>query len=557
MHLSMPRKIVLAGLPLLAAMSLACSQATPTGTTGTGETPAGNGQPKVNRLVFITELPTLESNEKRMLATPYMWQLMPMYESLIGVDASNGKRIPELATGWKIEPDGKSWRFQLRKGIQFQKGYGEFTSKDLPKQIEQARRPGSHAGIAGFWTTVAESIEPTGDYEVVYHLKQPDSTFLDYIGDQVGGAEVYSDKHFKEIGDPTYQSGPVVGTGPYEYVERAQSQYIRFKRVENHWRAKPDFPEFEWRFVNEASTRMAALLAGEAHMSSLPTDLTAQAQKQNFKVVTGKVPALRVFMNFYCCILKDQNNPSGGYMDPSSPLTDVRVRAAVSKAINRDELNKGFFGGKGEVTYLNPFHPVREGWSEEWVKNFPQEYGFDPEGARKLLAEAGYGPSKPAKIQFLLTTTPGVSSISDVMEAMASYWRNVGIQPELVSMDAPTVRTMYQAFKLTNHATIIGTNSTQWIGSTVFGSYLSRANGGPELPEADAILKQIGATVDDAKRAQLWTEYGNIIYKEHRYVPLFWLPVEAVVDPKVVADWTFPGSISGNWTHIEAIKAVK
>ena len=108
-----------------------------------------------------------------------------------------------------------------------------------------------------------------------------------------------------------------------------------------------------------------------------------------------------------------------------------------------------------------------------------------------------------------------------------------------------------------NHLQIIGTNSTQWIGSTVFGSFLSRANGGPELPEADAVLKQIGATVDDAKRAQLWTQYGNIIYKEHRYVPLFWLPVEAVVDPKVVGDWTFPGSISGNWTHVENIKAAK
>jgi len=280
-------------------------------------------------------------------------------------------------------------------------------------------------------------------------------------------------------------------------------------------------------------------------------------QKQNYKVVTGKVPALRVFMNHYCCIYKDQNDLKAGYMDPTAPITDVRVRTAMSKAINRDELNKGFFGGKGEVSYLNPFHPVREGWNGDWEKQFPTAYGYDPAAARKLLADAGFGPGNPAKVTLLLSPTPGVSSIQDVTEAIAGYWRAVGMQPELVTMDAPTVRANYQQFKLTNHMQIIGTNSTQWIGSTVFGSYLSRANGGPELPEADTVLRDVARAVDDAKRAELWTKYGNLLYKEHRFLPLFYLPVEAVADPKVVADWTFPGSISGNWTHVANVKAAK
>ena len=198
MRTPIPHRLLALTLPAIAALSLACGQAAPASAPSAGGSaaPAASGAaaatPKVNRLVFITELPTQESNEKRMIATPWGWQLTPMYESLIGVDATNGKRIPELATDWKIEPDGRSWRFQLRKGVQFHKDMGEFTSKDLPHMLEQVRRPGSHAGISGFWNTVAESIEPAGDYEVVYHLKQPDSTFLDYVGDQVGGAEVYS-----------------------------------------------------------------------------------------------------------------------------------------------------------------------------------------------------------------------------------------------------------------------------------------------------------------------------------------------------------------------------
>ena len=63
-----------------------------------------------------------------------------------------------------------------------------------------------------------------------------------------------------------------------------------------HWRATPDFQEFEFRFVQEASTRMAALLTGEAHVATLPTDQTAEVQKQGYKVVTGKVPDIRPYV---------------------------------------------------------------------------------------------------------------------------------------------------------------------------------------------------------------------------------------------------------------------
>ena len=177
------------------------------------------------------------------------------------------------------------------------------------------------------------------------------------MSEEQSGVEVQSRASYTKNGPATYKTGPYNGTGPYQYKERTQSQFIRFERTPfKHWRATPDFQEFEFRFVQEASTRMAALLTGEAHVATLPTDQTAEVQKQGYKVVTGKVPALRVFMNFYCCMYKDPANLSAGYMDPSSPLTDVRVRTAISKAINRDELNKTLFAGKGETAPARPPH---------------------------------------------------------------------------------------------------------------------------------------------------------------------------------------------------------
>ena len=72
------------------------------------------------------------------------------------------------------------------------------------------------------------------------------------------------------------------------------------------------------------------------------------------------------------------------------PFDDVRVRKALQKAVNIDEINKTVFGGKGEVMYLDHFHPTRLGYNPNWEKRFPDAYGYDPEAAKKLLADAGY-----------------------------------------------------------------------------------------------------------------------------------------------------------------------
>ena len=80
---------------------------------------------------------------------------------------------------------------------------------------------------------------------------------------------------------------------------------------------------------------------------------------------------------------------------------DVRVRKALDKAINRDEMNKAFFAGKGEPMIVDHFHPSRAGWDPSWEQRFPEEYGYDPAKARALLAEAGYGPGKPLTTNIL------------------------------------------------------------------------------------------------------------------------------------------------------------
>ena len=81
------------------------------------------------------------------------------------------------------------------------------------------------------------------------------------------------------------------------------------------------------------------------------------------------------------------------------------LQQALNKAINRDELNKAMFNGKGQTMVLNHFHQNREGWNPEWERQFPQMYGYDPAAARKLLADAG---QSNLKTSIMLGTAAGV-----------------------------------------------------------------------------------------------------------------------------------------------------
>ena len=538
-----PHRVFAAAAATLLLATIACSApaAGPAATSAPAGSAADSGPvtPKVNRLVFATEPPSKEMNETRHNSTPSAWQLMPMYETLIGIDATTGQRTPALATAWSIEPDGIAYRFKLRKGVQFHNNFGEFTANDLIQPWKEILKPNSISGVNVGWRDFLKDIEVVNDYEAIYHLKRPDANFLDYASDQQEGYEIWSKKAFDQSGPPTNLTlPPLADTGPYAFKERAQSQYVRFVRPAfKHWHVTPDFPEFEFRWIKEASTRLAALLSGEVQVATLPQDLELQAEKQGFKTVAGKVPGYRVFAQFYCCQYNDPTNFASGYMQGGGALADVAVRKALSKAVNRDAINKAFFGGKGILLYNNPMEPSRRGWKDEWKNRFQGEYGYDPEAAKQILGTAGYGPSNPVKFTMLITTATGLSAADDIAESLAGYFRNVGVEVTLQNIDSVSFSTQGRAFKLLNNMRVNGTSSNQWVGVTQFGSTLGTRNGaGPELGDVDEILKGLYNTLDEKKIDEIWSRAGDAVFANHKYVPLFWLPTEASVNPKIVGD---------------------
>ncbi len=551
----------------LALFATACGpSATPASPAAGGSAPEnGPVTPKVNRVVMAVEPPGREGNEGRHQSAPDNWQLKPIYEYLIGMKEDEGKMIPELATDWALQPDGKSFLFNLRKGVQLHKGLGEFTSKDTLATSAEIVKEDSLAGASPFWRIVLDKFEPKGDYQVLLQLKRPDGNALTSLSRFRGGMEMFSKADFDKNGPATdLEKGPYAGTGPYQFKERKQASYLRYERVPyKHWRATPDFPEFEFRFIKEASTRMAALAAGEVQMADLPQDLRAQAKQRGFKGILARDPSLRTSFHILGVFLNDNRertpspDASKGWMFPDSPMMDVRVRKALSKLIDRDALNKAFFGGTAKTMHLVHFSATRMGYDPTWEKRFQEEYGYDLEAAKKLIAEAGYGPSKPLTINLVVTKAYGYSGAEDLVEAVAGMFRAGGVNPVLQPVEFGQVTPLERAWKFDNHITINGTGSDQWTGVTTYGSTQGSRTGGVELPDSNKLLDQIGNTLDEKKQNDLWKQVGEVLFTQHKEIPLFWLPIESVVDPKIVADWVFPGSATGSWTHIENIKAAR
>ncbi len=545
------------GLALAAAaLGLAgCTSAQPAAPASSAD---GAVTPKVNRVVFATEPPGHENMELRNLSPADFMPLRPMYDALIGVDPTDGKNRPYLATSWSLRPDGVSFDFKLREGVQLHHEMGAFTGKDVVIAWKEVIKEDSLHGNSPFFRESVKDVEVVNDYDVVFHLTRPDGNFLSTMSEMSGGVEPFSKAQFDKTGPGTFQTGPIAGTGPYQFKEAEQGRYIRYERpAYKHYRMTPDFPEFEFRFVKEASTRLAGLLTGEVQLANLPEDLMKQASGQGMKVAQGKVPALRVFAGAMCCFIKDVKDYAKGYMNPDDPLADVRVRRALSKAINRDELNKAFFGGKGQLMVLNVFHPTRPGWNPEWEKRFQDEYGYDPAKAKALLAEAGYGPNNPLKTNALLLPVAGYSGGEDILEALAGYWRSAGIDVKLINIDATQQLLMRRQFLFSNTISLTGTASYMWTGNSAHGSSLGPRGNRAELPDADRLLAQVANTLDEKKQDDLWRQVGEVNFSQHKHIPLFWNPVEVMYNPVIVGDYIFGGYNSGAFTHVYNIKAAR
>lgn len=229
------------------------------------QTARSPAQPKLDRLKIAVAPLGFDSNLTWSHTISGLLDKRPALEFLVGVDRYTGQYIPELAEKWDMAPDGKTWTIQLRQGIQFHEHWGEFTARDVRHAVFLITQPDAAASGTTFWRGVmgvtktdtvedvikktTQHVEIVDNYTVVFHLQQVVPEFVENISSiqdlpmeskarwDAGGKDLYGQK--------------VVGTGPFEFVERKLGSHVLYKRVENHWRHTPEYRELEFRWVPE------------------------------------------------------------------------------------------------------------------------------------------------------------------------------------------------------------------------------------------------------------------------------------------------------------------
>lgn len=491
----------------------------------------------------------------------------PALEYLVGIDRHTGAYIPELAERWEMAPDGKTWTITLRQGIQFHEGWGEFTAQDVRHAVFLITQSESIQSDAGNWRSllgiektdgaedvtrkIEQGVDIVNNHTVVFRLKYAAPEFLDNLSantDLVMESKARWDKGGKEL-----YGQKVIGTGPFEFVERKVGSYVLYKRVDKHWRQTPEFTELEFRWVPEGVTRLATLIAEEVHISDVDRALQKDAVAKGMRVIASQRHAIQHQWHFGGLYFATPEK-----LDQKVPFTDKRVRQAMNLAINRAAIATTMLGGKAQPLRIMGYHPdldeaVWPGiWNVEWDKRFEELYGYDPAKAKSLLAQAGY----PQGFEFTvyLYTLPGLPEILDIGQAIALDFEAVGLKPKLTEIDFPRVREQYRTKTIhgalwpLRHAAraLEALRNFHRTKDSIVYSY--------EHPFIEERVAALGHTVDLKERGRLLREIGDHKFTEFAEIPLVWLYAEAAVNPKYIAEYVFPGVITGFFTHLEYVK---
>jgi len=341
----------------------------------------------------------------------------PMYDALVGFNFERGGIGPGVAERWEMADDGLSWTFYLRKGMKFHNG-DPVTAEDVEFSIERIRSEESITAQSAAMRRLIDRIEVIDEHTVRFHTNGVLVYFPTLFSRAIfHDGTIMPKKYFQQVGAEGFRRKPV-GSGPWKFVRSVPGDLVEFEPADNdHWRGDPSFERLIIMQVPEESTRMAMVRTGEAAIASISPEGIRQVRATDLRLVS--VPAtMQAIYQFWGLHQKQFED---------SPLNDVRVREAMSLAIDRKAIIDNIM--EGEARWPMPFATFGYSLdmdSERWRQWAEGAFRYDPQRARELLAEAGY--AEGFAVDFANTALPGTPFMVDVGLAVADFWTKIGLE---------------------------------------------------------------------------------------------------------------------------------
>src|SRR5690242_9329320 len=401
------------------------------------------------------------------------------------------RTIPGLAESWRTV-DPLTWEFKLRRGVMFHDG-SEFTAADVVASIERVPTvPNSPSPFTAYTKQIKEMIV-VDPYTIRFRTATP----YPLMPSDMTQVAIISKSAAKASTEDFNSGKAAIGTGPYRLVRYAKGDRVELARFDGYWGGKTPWEKVTLRLLPNDASRVAALLAGDVQaIEYVPTsDVTrirADKRLNVYKIIADRL--------IYLHLDSDRDvspfvTDKDGKPLAKNPLKDARVRKAISKTINRnaivDKVMEGEAVAAGQLLADGMFGTTRN------LRVEP----YDPAGAKKLLAEAGYPDGFGITIH-----APNNRYVNDakIAQAVAQMLTRVGIATKVEAM--PSATFFPQATDLKFSLMLVGWSSGTGEASSPLKALLATytrdkgfgtANRGRySNPRVDALLEQAPAPVD-------------------------------------------------------------
>jgi peptide/nickel transport system substrate-binding protein len=453
---------------------------------------------------------------------PHFYNLFPnlnvsdhIFETLVTMD-EDSHVMPGLAQSWTMI-NNLTWEFKLRPGVKFHDG-SDLTTEDIAWSME---RPSTIIGSPGKFDVYTKAIinkKIVDATTIRFTTKEPYPLLLA----DLTSIYIVQKKATQGLSSDDFASGKgMVGTGPYKFVRFARDDRLELERNDAYWGKKPSWTKVTLRFIPNGATRIAALLAGDAQaIENVPTPDLARIRAEPSISMYTKVSHRMIYL--YDDTSRDKTpfaTDRDGKPLEKNPMEDVRVRHALSMAINREAIKDRVMEGLSEPTgnlvssKLFGYNPA--------LKTIK----YDPDGAKKLLAEAGYPNG------FGLTLhTPNNRYINDekIAQTIAQMWSRIGVVTKVEGM--PMAVYSARGSKREFSIGLLGWGAQTGEVSSPLRALAACDNPAKGMgvvnwlkycnPKMDELLFKALNTVEDAPRLKLLQEASAIVVEDAGVIPL-------------------------------------